>query len=85
MLRVYVSGHCPTCGTARERFAQLQARHPDIPAQLIDVDEPGAAVPPQVIGTPIYTWRGRVIFRGNPGERELLARVGGLDADGGAH
>ncbi len=42
-------------------------------------------MPPQVIGTPIYTWRERVIFRGNPGERELLERVGGLDADGSAH
>ncbi len=78
MLRVYVAAHCPSCVTARSRFAQLRSRCPGIPAQLIDIDAPGARVPPQIIGTPMYTWGDRVIFRGNPGEQELVARVRAL-------
>jgi len=75
MLRAYVAAHCPSCATARTRFAQLRSRCPDIPAQLVDIDAPDARVPPQIIGTPMYTWDDRVIFRGNPGEQELVARV----------
>jgi len=48
---------------------------PDVPARLVDVDAPGAAIPPEIIGTPIYTWKHRVIFRGNPSEEELIARL----------
>lgn len=59
MLRVYITEHCPACATA----------------QLVDIDAPGARVPPQISGTPMYTWGDRVIFRGNPGEQELVARV----------
>lgn len=79
MLRIYVSEYCPSCATARQRFAQLRAQCPDIPTQLIDVDAPEAAVPAEVIGTPIYTWDQRVIFRGNPSVAELVARIRGMD------
>ncbi len=75
MFRAYVSAHCPACPTARRRLAQVRAACPALPAQLVDVDAPGAWVPPHIIGTPIYTWRDRIIFRGNPGEQELIARV----------
>lgn len=75
MLRVYVSAHCPSCPAAHRRLAQVRAACPALLAQLVDVDAPGAQVPLHVIGTPIYTWGDRIIFRGNPGERELIARV----------
>lgn len=75
MLRVYVSAHCPSCPAARRHLARARAACPALPALLVDVDAPGARVPPHVIGTPIYTWGDRIIFRGNPGERELIARV----------
>ncbi len=82
MLRVYVSAHCPSCPTARRRLAQARAACPALPAQLIDVDAPGARVPPHVIGTPIYTWDDRIIFRGNPAAEELVARVLALSGVG---
>ncbi len=78
MLRVYIAEHCPACAIARLRLEQLRARDPDVPAQLIDIDAPGARVPPHIIGTPLYTWDDRIIFRGNPGEDELdelIARI----------
>lgn len=78
MLRIYIAEHCPACATARLRLAQLRARCPGAPAQLVDIDAPGARVPPHIIGTPLYTWDDRIIFRGNPGEDELIARVAAL-------
>lgn len=82
MLRVYIAAHCPACATARLRFAQLRTRCPDVPAQLVDIDVPGTRVPPHVIGTPIYTWDDRIIFRGNPAAEELVARVAALGGVG---
>lgn len=82
MLRVYIADHCPSCATARLRFARLRARCPGVASELVDVDAPGARVPPHVIGTPIYTWDDRIIFRGNPGEDELIARVAAFEGVG---
>ncbi len=81
MLRIYVSAHCPGCDTARTRAARVRARRPEIPVALVDVDAPGAAVPPRIIGTPVYTWHDRVLYLGNPGEDELIERVTVLHAD----
>ena len=78
MLRIYIAEHCPACLTARLRFAQLRAQCPGVRAQLVDIDAPGARVPPHIIGTPLYTWDDRIIFRGNPGAEELIARVAAL-------
>ena len=75
MLRIYVSTHCLGCDTARQRAKQLRTQRPDVPMALVDVEAPGAEVPPRVIGTPIYTWNDRVVFMGNPSERELIEQV----------
>lgn len=75
MLRIYIAAHCWGCDTARQRAEQLRERRPDVAVELVDVEVPGVAVPPQVIGTPIYTWNDQVVFRGNPSEQELLDRV----------
>lgn len=75
MLKLYVSAHCLGCNTARERVDQLQALRPEVPVTIVDVEAPGADVPRNVIGTPIYTWNDRVVFMGNPSEQELLERV----------
>ena len=78
MLRIYIAEHCPSYATAHLRLAQLSARCPGVPTQLVDIDVPGARVPSQIIGTPMYTWDDRIIFRGNPGEEELIARIATL-------
>ncbi len=81
MLRIYVSAHCAGCDTARARAALVRSQRSDVPVAVVDVDAPGARVPPQVIGTPIYTWHDRVLYLGNPGEDELIERVTVLHAD----
>lgn len=72
MLHIYITSHCHGCETARERAATLQGLRPDVALEVVDVDEPGADVPAQVIGTPMYLWNNRVIFWGNPSMTALL-------------
>ena len=75
MLRIYVSAHCVGCATARWLAEWVQTQRPDVPLMVVDVDDPQAHVPRNIIGTPIYTWNDRVVFMGNPSEQELLERV----------
>jgi hypothetical protein len=72
MLRIYVSAYCRGCDTARQRAARLHTLRPDLPLALVDVEEPDADLPRNIIGVPMYTWHERVVFRGNPSEQELL-------------
>jgi hypothetical protein len=81
MLRIYISDHCLSCSTAFQRAEQLQIERPDVPWDIVDVDDPEADVPAKVIGTPMYLWNDYVLFMGNPGESELLQRVGALHDD----
>lgn len=75
MLRVYIAEDCPGSARACELVLHFQALHPDIPLELVDVHAPGATVPPEVFGTPIYTWQNQIVFLGNPSETELLEFV----------
>jgi len=81
MLRIYLSTHCRGCGTAFQLAARLRTQRPDVPLAIVDVDEPHADVPANVIGTPMYLWHDRVLFLGNPSETELFQRVGALYDD----
>jgi hypothetical protein len=81
MLRIYISTHCVGCETAVQRAERLRALRPDLPVTVVDVDAPDAEIPPQIIGTPIYTWHDRVVFLGNPSEHDLLERVATLADD----
>ncbi len=78
MLRIYISGHCRGCTTARRLAEQVRSERPDVPLAVIDIDDPAVAVPANVIGTPFYTWQDRVLFMGNPHATELLQRVEAL-------
>ena len=78
MLRIYVSAHCRVCDTPWERVEHLRLLRPDVPLAIVEVESPGAQVPPAIVGTPIYTWNHRVVFMGNPSERELIDRVSAL-------
>jgi hypothetical protein len=81
MLRIYVSAHCHGCATALRLADRMRAARPDLPLAVVDVDESGVRVPASVIGTPLYTWNDHVLFRGNPSETELLARLTDHDTD----
>jgi hypothetical protein len=79
MLRVYIASECPASQISLRLIDRLQARYPDLPLEVVNVSEPGAVVPDEVFGTPIYTWDNRVLFLGNPSEEALIEHVRSLD------
>ena len=81
MLHIYLSAHCRGCGTAVQLAERLRTQRPDVPLTLVDVNDPHADVPANVIGTPMYVWHDRVLFLGNPSETEFVLRVGALYDD----
>ncbi|MCL4506360.1 MAG: hypothetical protein M1434_13455 [Chloroflexi bacterium] len=75
MLNVFVSSHCLSCAQSRQLVASLAHERPDVPIDLVDIDQQPRDVPQQVIGTPMFLWFDKVLFMGNPEYSELLARV----------
>lgn len=78
MLRAYVAEDCPMCVRTLELMARMHTQHPELPVEIVDVDAPGAVVPEQIFGTPIYTWNDEILFLGNPSEEQLVERIRGL-------
>jgi hypothetical protein len=79
MLRVYIASGCPASQISLRLIDRLQTRYPDLPLEVVNVSEPGAVVPDEVFGTPIYTWDDQVLFLGNPSEEALIEYVRSLD------
>ena len=75
MLRVFTAAHCPSHGRTLLLLAALARQRPNLPVELVDLDEPDAEGPLFVIGTPTFVWNNRVLFLGNPAEGDLLARL----------
>jgi hypothetical protein len=75
MLRIYTATHCPVNQLTQALIEQLHQTRPYLPLVVINLDDPAAIVPATIIGTPTYTWNGRVIFMGNPTIAELFSRI----------
>ncbi len=75
MLHIYVSTHCSGCAVALRHGQRMQARYPDLPLRIVNVDSEKAAVPEHVIGTPVYAWNDRILFLGYPSETKLAELV----------
>jgi hypothetical protein len=68
-------GHCPTGGDTRKLVEIIRQRIPDLRIELIDLDDPGAQVPPEVFSIPTYLLNDDVISLGNPSIEQLEASV----------
>lgn len=75
MLRIYTATHCPVNQRTQALVEQLRQTRPSLPVEVINLDDPITTVPAAIIGTPTYTWNGRVIFLGNPNPADLLTRI----------
>jgi len=80
MLTVYTATHCPVYNRTWNLVAQLNQHHPQIPMQVINLDDPEIERPSLVIGTPTYMWNGKIIFLGNPSETDLIFYLSKLKA-----
>lgn len=75
MLRIYTATHCPVNRRTQALVEQLRQTRPYLPLEVINLDDTEATAPVGIIGTPTYTWNGRVIFLGNPSATELFTRI----------
>lgn len=75
VLKIYTMRHCLTCGTTRQVAAEISERCPWLVVELVHLDDPGAAAPPQVFSVPTYVLDGRVIAVGNPYVERLEAII----------
>jgi hypothetical protein len=75
MLTVYTATHCPVYNRTWNLIAQLHQHCPQIPLQVINLDDPHTEWPAFVIGTPTYVWNGQVIFLGNPSQTDLISQL----------
>lgn len=80
MLTVYTATHCPVYNRTWNVVAQLNKHHPQIPMQVINLDDPNIEWPSFVIGTPTYMWNGQIIFLGNPSETDLIFQLSKIQA-----
>lgn len=65
-LKIYTMTHCPTCEATRRTAEAIAERWPALEVELINLDAPGAIIPPQVFSVPTYILNGDVISLGNP-------------------
>lgn len=80
MLTVYTATHCPAYGRTWNLVAQLHQQYPQMPLQVINLEDPTIEWPVFVIGTPTYVWNGQVIFMGNPSKSDLLSQLSRMQA-----
>jgi hypothetical protein len=76
VLEVYVAPGCWGCETAHRLVAAVRALAlPGVEARVVDIGERGVVKPAAVTVVPTYLLDGRVLFRGNPDEAELIDRL----------
>ena len=75
MLRIYSASHCLSYDRTNQLIDFLRRQRPQVPVQVINVDEGNVRVPDYVFGTPTYVWNDEVIFLGNPSEEDLVKRI----------
>ncbi len=73
-LEVYVTSQCTNCGEAL-LIAERARRIAGLEVAVINLDQPGRRVPPQVVAVPTYMLDGRVVSLGNPEREKFLARL----------
>ncbi|GAB4431752.1 MAG: hypothetical protein Kow0031_12950 [Anaerolineae bacterium] len=80
-LNVYIAEHCPGCAEARQVAAAIARDYPHVAVAVIDIGQPGVAVPEAVFATPTYLLNGRVVSLGNPGPTDITGWLGKAQAD----
>ena len=73
-LEIYISDQCPNCREA-VLIAEQARSISGLEVTVVNLDEPGQFVPPQVFATPTYVLDGVVVSLGNPERSAFLARL----------
>ena len=73
-LDIYISDQCTNCREA-VLIAEEARSITGLEVTVVNLDEPGQSVPPQVFATPTYLLDGLVVSLGNPERGTFLAEL----------
>jgi hypothetical protein len=73
-LDIYITDQCTNCREA-VLIAEQARSIAGLSVTVVNLDEPGRRVPPQVFATPTYVLDGLVVSLGNPERGAFLARL----------
>jgi hypothetical protein len=73
-LEIYISNHCANCQEA-VLIAEVARSIAGLVVTIVNLDEPGQRVSPQVFATPTYVLNGLVVSLGNPQRDAFLTRL----------
>ena len=73
-LEIYITDQCTNCREAM-LIAEQARSIAGLEVTVVNLDEPGQRVPPQVFATPTYVLDGLVVSLGNPERSAFLARI----------
>ncbi len=71
-LEIYITDQCTNCQEA-VLIAEQARTIAGLSVTVVNLDEPGQRVPPQVFATPTYVLNGLVVSLGNPERDGFLA------------
>jgi hypothetical protein len=71
-LEIYITEQCPNCQEA-VLIAEQARTIAGLSVTVVNLDEPGQRVPPQVFAAPTYVLNGLVVSLGNPERDTFLA------------
>ncbi len=78
MLEIYIEEDCRGCKQARKNAIHVRSQFPQIHVSVIDISEKVVPTPEEVFAVPMYLFNGRMLYLGNPGEKDLNARLENL-------
>jgi hypothetical protein len=76
-LRIYVTRACAFCEHARALGRRVADEVPSVDLEVVDLEEPRAELPPEVVAVPAFLVDGKLFSLGNP-SWERLAEVLGV-------
>lgn len=77
-LDIVTGNRCPICQSFLPTLEGLRTELPNVNVRIIDIDAPGATIPPNVIAIPTIMLNGYIVATGNPGYEELIAFIRSL-------
>ncbi len=78
LLEIYVEEDCRGCKQARKNADHVKSHLPQIHVTVIDISENVMPMPDKVFAVPMYLFNGQMLYLGNPGEKDLVARLENL-------
>ena len=74
-LTVFVSEHCFNCRESLVIAEEIKQKYPDVVVTVFNIDN-GARPDADIFAVPTYALNGKVVFLGNPTDKEIESLLG---------